>query len=144
MRSRWLLLCLCAFGAAWIVVAAISNFGMRGFAYGWYDVDTFATAQPFVVRFDSPQPDGAGARAGIRAGDLLDLRKQPADVRWWLAIQPIAGRPIALQVLRGAKPLSVAIVPSTVWDGDWRLKILTILAQTLSSIWSWAARQSSC
>jgi hypothetical protein len=135
MRSRWLLLCLCAFGAAWIVAAAASNFGVRGFAYGWYDVDTFATTQPYVVRFDSPQPDGAGARAGIRAGDLLDLREQPAEVRWWLAFQPIAGRPITLQLRRDAKPLSIAIVPSTVWDGDWRLKILTILVQTLSSVW---------
>lgn len=135
MRSKWLLLCLCAFGAAWIVASAVSNFGVRGFAYGWYDVDTFATTQPYVVRFDSPQPDGAATRAGIRAGDLLDLRDQPADVRWWLAFQPIAGRPITLHVRRGADSLSPAIVPSTVWDGDWRLKILTIVAESLSSVW---------
>lgn len=66
MRSKWLLLCLCAFGAAWIVLSAVSNFGVRGFAYGWYDVDTFATTQPYVVRFDAPQPDGAATRAGTR------------------------------------------------------------------------------
>ena len=49
MRSKWLLLCLCAFGAAWIIASAVSNFGVRDFAYGWYDVDTFATKQPYVV-----------------------------------------------------------------------------------------------
>lgn len=135
MPARWLLLCLCAFGAVWIAAAALSNFGARAFAYGWYDVDTFATTQPYVIRFDAPQPDGAGARAGIRAGDFLDLREQPADVRWWLAFQPIAGHAISLQIRRGASSLSSVIVPSTVWDGDWRLKILTALVEMFSSAW---------
>lgn len=135
MMPRWLLLCLCAFCAAWIVAAAASNFGVRGFAYGWYDVDTFSTTQPYVVRFDSPQPDGAAVPAGIRAGDLLDLREQPTDTRWWLAFQPVAGHQLTFRIHRGASPLSIAIVPSSVWDGDWRLKLLTVLAETFSSVW---------
>jgi hypothetical protein len=135
MRSRRLLLCLCAVGAAWLVAAAIDSFSARGFAYGWYDADTFATGQPYTARFDAPQPDGAAARAGIRAGDLLDLREQPADVRWWLAYQPVAGRPLTLHLRRDGNPLPIVIVPSSSWGGDWRLKILTILAQMLASAW---------
>jgi hypothetical protein len=135
MKWRWLLLCLCALGAAWVVACAINNFGVRGWAYGWYDVDNYATKQPYVVQFDAPQPDGAGARAGIRAGDLLDLREQAADVRWWLAFQPSAGRPIMLRLHRGATALSTIIVPTTSWEGDWRLKILTIFAQIFTAAW---------
>ncbi len=136
MWSRRLLLGLCAFGALWILYSAINLLGdLDGLSYGWWDVDTFATAQPYVVRFDPPHLDGAAARAGIREGDLVDLREQTADERWLLAFQPIAGRPVTLRLHRGSNATSLVVVPGTTWGGDWRLKILTILGQTLGAVW---------
>lgn len=136
MRSERLLLWLCTFGMLWIVISAIDQLGARGdWLWGWWDATTFATEQPYVLRFDPPQPDGAAANAGVRGGDRVDLRDQPADARWWLAFQPIAGHPIALRMQRDGSRFTTVVTPSTTWEGDSRLKLLTVLSTILGAVW---------
>ena len=117
------MLSICVVGAVWIATFTVDLFGLGGAPwYGWWDVVYAPAGQPYSMVFAPPAADGATAKAGIRAGDTLDLREQSLDARLDLAFQPIAGVPIPLVIHRGANRLNVRVAPSTTWQGDVRLK----------------------
>lgn len=134
---RWPLLVLCALFALWAVANFANYAGIAGHApwWGWWDVDYFPTAQPYIVKFDPPQPDGAAARAGIRGGDWLDLREQSLAARVRLYAQPVAGAPIALVLHRGMRQFAVRVIPSTSAEGNVALKAWSLGLGLLSSAW---------
>ena len=134
---KWPLVVLCALFAAWAVAALANYVGFAGNPpwWGWWDVDYFPSAQPYVVKFDPPQPGGAAARAGIRGGDWLDLREQSLSVRVRLYAQPVAGTPIALVLHRGTQRLTVRVIASSSAQGNVALKAWSLGLGILSSAW---------
>lgn len=134
---KWPLVFLCALFGVWLI-AALANYA--GFAgnppwWGWWDVDSFPSAQPYILKFDPPQPGGAAARAGIRGGDWLDLREQTLPARVRLYSQPVAGAPIALALHRGARRITVRVIASTSAQGNVALKAWSLGLGILSSAW---------
>lgn len=114
---KWLLLTLCVVSALGLVAFAINVFGLGGHPwYGIWGIYNFPTGQPYVERFDPPQPGLAAARAGIRAGDWMDLRDQNLTVRIGMFAQPMAMQPIPLVVHRGARRFMTSLIPTTMWE----------------------------
>jgi hypothetical protein len=56
------------------------------------------SSDPWHVSFRGIDPGGPASRAGIREGDLIEIRDQSPLVRLSLMGQPLAGRPTLLQV----------------------------------------------
>lgn len=134
---KWPLVVLCALFAAWAAAALANYAGFCGNPpwWGWWDVDYVPTAQPYILKFDPPQPGGAAARAGIRGGDRLDLREQSLPVRVRLYSQPVADAPIALVLHRGTQRFTVRVIASTSAQGNVALKAWTLGLGIVSSAW---------
>ena len=123
-RWKWLLLALCSLALFANFASIAETWGLGGAPwFGYWDVFFFPTAQPYVVKFDPPQPGGAADRAGIRAGDWVDVREQTLDARIALYAQPMAGRPIPLVIHRAAQRLTTRIRPSSAWEAEVGLKL---------------------
>jgi hypothetical protein len=78
------------------------------------------TPHAFVVGVASLTPNGPAARAGVRAGDRIDVRALAASDRILLVMVPVAGRPLHVALERGGRVLAVDVVPqgmSLRWDG---------------------------
>ncbi len=116
---RNVLLWLCA--ATELIIAA-AFFDVAGFGntpwYGQAGASINASARPYEVAVTSIDAGRAADRAGLRVGDLIDVRGNSAIERWqWFSgfPTPIAGRTTAFAVTRGAKHLRILInAPS--WD----------------------------
>ena len=81
---------------------------------------TLQPAGPFVVEVVSVAASGPAARAGLRAGDRIDLRAIPFEDRVFLIAAPVAHHPIPLIVERNGDVRRIVIVPEprpTTWDG---------------------------
>jgi len=114
MRERWriAILALCAA----VAVCAVATFFGNGLGYlGIPRVGLWGMQQipgkPFTFVVTSLDPEGAAVRAGIRPGDVIDVRMQPEIVRFWLVSEPIAHRPVNLQIVRGGAAANVTVVP---------------------------------
>lgn len=107
--SKWRagLLALVAFGFFSLGVAIWSEFTI-----GVAGVNADTTATPFVSRVSAIRPESISGRAGLRVGDLVDLRKlSPADrFAWQYAWR--AGERITLHVTRGDATRTIAFTPS--------------------------------
>ena len=80
------------------------------------------TGRAYIVGMGSVSPNGAAARAGVRAGDTIDVRELPFAERVFLLALPAppAGHALALTVERGGRRLHVDVVPAVRrmrWDG---------------------------
>jgi hypothetical protein len=76
--------------------------------------------RPFIVEVASVAAAGPAARAGLRAGDDIDLRANPFDDRVFLIAAPVAHHAIPLAVERNGVRRIVVVVPDTrptQWDG---------------------------
>jgi hypothetical protein len=76
--------------------------------------------RPFIVEVASVAAAGPAARAGLRAGDDVDLRANPFDDRVFLIAAPVARHAIPLAVERNGVRRTVVVVPDprpTQWDG---------------------------
>ena len=135
--GRWkgTLLVLCALAFVVTFLAAADNYGLGGRPwYGWWDANT-RPVRSFVVTIEKPVPGGASARAGLRDGDLVDLREQSEATRVAVLYQPMATQPTVLTVRRGPSKFTFQVVGSTIWEGESHWKLATILSYTLASIW---------
>lgn len=134
VRWKWLLLTLCTLVFVVIVAGVVdySGFGAPPW-YGWWELGTSTTTQPYTSTFGSPVPGGTIARAGIRGGDWIDLREQSPDARFGLSAQPMAKRPLTLVIHRGARSFAIRVLPSTLWEGDVRFKLWTQIPAWIAS-----------
>jgi len=134
-RWKWPLIAFCGFAACWAIVAVPDLFGVGQLSwYGWWQADQPATGRPYEARFESVEPGGAPARAGIRDGDTFDLREQSFEARAGLAFQPIAHKSLTLVVHRDGRRRSVTVVPGAVWDVG-RLGLLWAVPTAIACLW---------
>lgn len=116
MSRRWRMwiLVLCV-AAEMLQLASIA--GMLGIGgiprYGLWGMQ-IVPGKAFTFVVTSLDPGRAADRAGILAGDEIDMRAQPTIVRFWLLNEPIVGHPTTLQLLRDGRPLTVTVAPSVI------------------------------
>jgi hypothetical protein len=133
---RRFLLALCVVGAAWVAMTAADNFGLNGRPwFGWWDSYRSPAGPAFEMVFHTPRPGGATAVAGIRAGDIADMRDQTYLGRVTLLTQPIPTERIVLIIRRGAQTLSLSILGSTVWEGEPIWKFIAAAAPIVPGVW---------
>ncbi|HEY1975288.1 MAG TPA: hypothetical protein VGG89_01915 [Candidatus Baltobacteraceae bacterium] len=115
MSGRWkvAILSLCA-GSALLLLAS-QLFGLLGYGgmprVGLWGMQVVPD-KPFTFVVTSLDPGQGADRAGIRPGDVIDMRAQPLTVRFWLLDEPIAGRPATLQLVRGGRALTATVMPT--------------------------------
>ena len=116
---RLLLLAICAFVAAFTAYDLLFGIGFGSTLTGitpvaglWGNNLVPATV-PFHMCVLSIDPGGASDLAGIRAGDLIDLRENSPLERFWLLGQPLTGRPVSLTIERGSMRKRVTVTPQT-------------------------------
>ncbi|MBV8489655.1 MAG: adenylate/guanylate cyclase domain-containing protein [Candidatus Eremiobacteraeota bacterium] len=135
-RWRWPLLALCAIAAVVLIGDVFDIVGFGGPPWGgWFDGTEGASGQPYVLEFFDPSPNGAVAKAGIRDGDLLDLREQSFDTRVRYLAQPIAGRPTRMLIRRGSKTFVTNLVGSTIYEGQATTKFVSFSFLMFSAVW---------
>lgn len=118
--SAWRALCVTAAATAvatvLLALAAQNVLSWNG-AAGW----TLQPAgRPYLVEVASVDPRGAAARAGLRAGDLVDLRAVSFEDRVLLVAAPIPRHPFPLSVERSGVVRRIEVVAdphATAWDG---------------------------
>jgi hypothetical protein len=137
--TRWkiLLPVLCAITTVAVLATILDVFGFDAKPwFGFWDSVQAATGQPFIAQVTQSIPGGAAARAGLRDGDRIDLRAVSAYDRAALLFQPATIVPLNLKVLRHGKPVNVHVMPSTIYDGDVGLKLVTNVTWALSYVWA--------
>jgi MFS family permease len=136
-RVAWrpVLLAICALVALVQVASVLDVIGMGG-APPWWGrlgarIDGAAGPAHVVVR--SVEPGGPADRAGLRRGDLIDMRANSVvDRLATLSLEaPLNGRPLVLAVHRGSLQKEISLVPEPVpaqryWD---------FLLGSLGSLW---------
>ena len=124
---RTALLSLCAITAFFALATSFCVIGIGNappwsgrWGWGWGSVQI-----PFGIQLDGVDPGGPADRAGLRAGDRIDLRKVSLQERYWVIVRALNGRPVALSVRRGALQTKTIVVPTRLFTnlnigGWWR------------------------
>jgi hypothetical protein len=112
---RAFLLSMCAIAAC---LAAVNLYGLfsgpgSGSIVGQWGDTIAAGSLPYHLAVRSIDPGNGADRAGLRAGDLIDLRQNSPLERFWLFGQPPVGRPVAIVAQRGNSVRHATIVPQT-------------------------------
>lgn len=110
---RAILLALCAAGSLLVVTAFLDQLGIGG-SPAWYGVwgGYFSgSAQPYHLSLRGIDLEGPAARAGVREGELVDIRPNTVRERLSFMGQGQAGRPVTLHVTRGDVHSQIAVVP---------------------------------
>jgi hypothetical protein len=135
-RWKWPLVAAAVFFLAWSVIADLSYFGLGTKSWlGYWGMITYPTSKPFIDVIEPPQPGLPADRAGIKAGDLIDLREQSFEARIGLFAQPVAHRPIDLIIHRGNRRLTLQVVPTTAWEVSSPIGIVADSIGTLWGLW---------
>lgn len=137
-QTRWtfVLVALCIAGFVYMFAYNADVFGLGGRAwFGYQDELSVATGQPFVVRVTDVLPGGAASKAGMRAGDLFDLREQTLEGRMGLFLQYLATRTTNITLHRGSRLVTAGVVGSTILDGNPRFKLPPQILDDLESCW---------
>ncbi|MBV8497931.1 MAG: GAF domain-containing protein [Candidatus Eremiobacteraeota bacterium] len=112
-------------------VADVFGFGGRPW-FGFWDSTYAETQRPFVIAIEQPLPGGASAQAGIRDGDLFDLRKQSFAARE--ALLDVLNAKTRMTVVR-PNGKAVAVRGSTVWEVQPLWKLPHHILEVISSLW---------
>ena len=107
------LLAICALAALAQVADVLDATGMGG-APRWggrWGANFGASSEPFNIAVTSVAPGGPAARAGLRRGDLIDIRANALLERFSLLGEPLNGRPVILSVHRGSLQEEHTVVP---------------------------------
>ena len=110
---RVLLLSLCAIVALLAIAEVLIGFAgpnSTSLIGQWGDT-VGPSSQPFHLTVMSIDPGRAADRAGLRAGDLIDVRANTPLERFWLFGQPPSGRAVTILVRRGPQARRVTINP---------------------------------
>ena len=114
-RIAWrpVLLAICALAAFAQVAEVLDATGMGGAPpwQGSWGVNTGASSTPFYLAVTSVDRSGPGALAGLRRGDLIDIRANTLFERYAIFGVPLNGRPLFLSVRRGALQDKLTVVP---------------------------------
>ncbi len=133
---KWLLLGFCAIGVAIVAIGAADQFGIAGRPwYGFLDANVSQSDHAYIIAIGSPNAGGASDRAGIKDGDLVDLREIPLDTRVRELFQPLATTHITRIVHRGKQTLALPFIGSTVWEGAAQWKLSTLLPEQFANAW---------
>lgn len=111
-RWRIAIITLCAF-AALLMVASVfgGTLGLAGVTrVGLWGME-LVPSQPFTFVVTSLDPGQAADRAGIRPGDVIDMRAQSTIVRMWLLAEPVAALPAHLTLVRNGRSFDTTVVP---------------------------------
>jgi hypothetical protein len=110
---RAVILTLCAIAAIGAVVEffGASGLGRPASSMGIWGNTLATSSEPFYFRVGSIDPGRASARAGLRQGDLVDIRRNSPIERFGLFGQPLAGRSVTLWVRRGSAETSATVTP---------------------------------
>jgi hypothetical protein len=113
-RWRIAILALCAFAVLLLAASLFgSGFGLGGLPRTGLWGMQLSPNKPFTFVVTSLDPGRAASRAGIRAGDQIDMRTRSLLVRFWLLDEPIAGRSVDLKLLRSGRHVDTTVVPNS-------------------------------
>ena len=133
-RTALVILCVIGFAVATAVEIDGLGAGSRPW-FGYWDANAAMAARPYTVAVAQPRPGGASANAGLRDGDLIDLREQPLSTRIAVSNQPMATRPTVLKIHRNGTPMTISVTGSTVWEGAPAWKLPTLVSRPLAGFW---------
>lgn len=115
-RTAWrpLLLAVCALAALVQVAGVLGTTGMAGAPpwQGSLGANTGTASKPFNLGITAVDPRGPAARAGLRRGDLIDIRANTLVERYALFAAPLNGRPLTLLVQNGSRQEKLTVVPT--------------------------------
>jgi GAF domain-containing protein len=148
-RVAWrpILLAICAVTALVQIASVLdaTGFGSAAPWQGWWGANAGASSIPFYLQVTSVEPGGPASVAGLRRGDLIDIRANTLLERYFLIKVPLGGRPIALSVRDGSRQERLTIIaqrPRLSWDfwlytfaALWLLLFATLLAVRGAEIW---------
>jgi hypothetical protein len=133
IRWKWAFLLLCALALVTTIAVSLDELGFGGRPwFGWWDAN-ITIAQPFVLTI-TPNPSGASARSGLRAGDRIDLRRQSLAARVALAYQLMDTQPTLLTVERAGLARTIAMTGSSLWDNATPVKVDSALSRTVAGL----------
>ena len=111
------------------------------------------TAAPFLDRFDAVVPGSLGDRSGIRPGDAIDLRLMSPSARYSLRNELLAGKPIALPLVRNGamrwltvRPEPYTRIPfwsSSQWLFNWAFWLGSALSVCIAAFLMWRRPEST-
>ncbi len=141
-RVKWrpVLVGFCALAALVQIAGVLDATGVAGAPpwLGWVGANTGSSSKPFNLAVTSVKPGGPAARAGLRRGDLIDIRANTLTERYSLFQAPLNGRPLTLLVHRGSQQEKLTVVPQApkltwvFWPGSfaalWLLLFATLIA----------------
>lgn len=100
---------------------------------------------PFLIKIDAA-PGSDEYRAGLRSGDLLDVRSlTPAERYRWISVYRRAGQRLDLPVVREGKTVHVSIVTELIqagWDG-WLACAGFVWTLVFAAVIAWRRSDSS-
>lgn len=113
---RAFLLSMCAIAACLVAANLYGLFNGPGSGptVGQWGDTVAAGSLPYHLVVSSIDPGNSADRAGLRAGDLIDLRQNIPLERLWLFGQPPVGRPVAIVAQRGNAVRHATIVPQAI------------------------------
>lgn len=135
-RWKWPLVAAAIVFLVWSLIADLTYFGLgKKSWWGYWGMITYPTSTPFVDEIEPPQPGLPADRAGIKGGDLIDLREQSFEARVGLYAQPVAHRAIDLIIHRGDTRMTAVVTPTTVWEVPSPVGILSNVVSTVGTLW---------
>ena len=135
-RWKFLLLALCGVEFLNVVAVAADQFGLGGPPWtGFGDHHPTATARAYVFREAGVVPGGAAWNAGLRDGDLVDIREQGFDARFrFVTTAWLATRTTPLIAHRGDRTFTAALLGTAPWQGPWLYKLPQMLIFLLAYV----------
>lgn len=123
------LLAICVALIATTIGAMANEYGIGG-GPSWFGLWGFLQGadahRPYMLAITDVVPGGAAAQAGLRPGDLIDIRRASLLERYELFWQPISNTPVEVAVTRGGEHFSATVRPHPVGPGRWDLYLQSL------------------
>lgn len=147
-RVAWrpVLLTVCAFAVLVQIPDTLDVTGMGGAPpwQGSLGANTGASSTPFNLTVASVDAGGPAARAGLRRGDLIDIRANTLGERFSFFGAPLNGRPLILSTHRGSLQKELTVIPRPqrlAWD-FWPGTFATLWLLLLAALIAWRRADS--